>query len=202
MLFGLCVISASARFYIRIHIQKQLAIEDGILLFGISCLICAMALLFLFLNKMYLIGAAEIQLPGVVLPLDFITQAYDFQKLAAVSLILTWCSIVSVKFSYLFLFRKLIHRMRPMLIYWWFVAVFNAIISVYGTTVYIAACPDFYSPKSSKSCPLRWIKVATSPRNDCSLRQVQYAFGSGVRRSIALSVSQMILDIVGDLLSK
>lgn len=151
MLFGLCLISASARFYIRIHVQKQFAIEDGILLFGISCLICAMAVLFPMINKMYMVGAAETQMPGFVPPPDFITQAYDFQKLAAAALMLTWCAIVSVKFSYLFLFKKLIHRMRPMLIYWWFATIFNAIISAYGVTVYIAACPYFYSPKSCKS---------------------------------------------------
>lgn len=200
VLFSLCLISACARFYIRIHIQKQFAIEDGILLFGISCLTSAMAVLFPMINKMYLVGAAEVEMPGLVLPPDFLPQAWEFEKLAAVALILTWCSIVSVKFSYLFLFKKLISRMRPMIIYWWFATVFNAIISAYGATVYIAACPYFYSSKSRKWGPVWWVTRLLP--NDCSLHQVTCAFGSQVRRSIALSVSQMILDIIGDLLSK
>ncbi|KAI9876909.1 MAG: hypothetical protein M1830_005310 [Pleopsidium flavum] len=126
---------------------------------------------------MYLVGATEVGMPGIVLPADFIEQAFDFQKLVAVALILTWCSIVSVKFSYLFLFKRLIDRMPPMVIYWWVVAVFNGMISAYGAAVYIAACPDFYN-----------------------MRSLQCAFGKGVQKSIAFSVSQMILDIVGDLL--
>lgn len=114
-----------------------------------------MAVLFPMINKMYLVGAAVVEIPGLVLPPDFLLQAWEFEKLAAVALILTWCSIVSVKFSYLFLFKKLISRMRPMIIYWWFAAVFNAIISAYGVTVYIAACPYFYSQRSRKWGPVR-----------------------------------------------
>ncbi|KAL9133287.1 MAG: hypothetical protein Q9175_005537, partial [Cornicularia normoerica] len=108
-----------------------------------------MAMLFIFIDKLYLVGAAEADTPGIGLPSDFIEETFDLQKLVVVALILTWCSIASVKFSYLFLFKKLIGRLPPMIIYWWFVAAFNAIISAYGTAVYIAACPDFYSFKSS-----------------------------------------------------
>jgi len=129
-------------------VQKQLSSDDGILLFGIACLIAAMVLLFVFVDKMYMVGATETGMIGVELSLDFIEQAYDFQKLVTVALILTWCSIISVKFSYLFLFKKLINRMRPMIIYWWFTVVFNAMISAYGAAVYVAACPDYYNIKS------------------------------------------------------
>lgn len=99
---------------------------------------------------MYLVGATETGMLGVVLPADFIQQAFEFHKLVTVALILTWFSIVSVKFSYLFLFKRLIDRMPLMVIYWWVVAVFNGLISAYGAAVYIAACPDFYNMKSCK----------------------------------------------------
>jgi len=99
---------------------------------------------------MYLVGATETGMPGVVLPADFIQQAFEFHKLVTVALILTWFSIVSVKFSYPFLFKRLIDRMPLMVIYWWVVAVFNGLISAYGAAVYIAACPDFYNMKSCK----------------------------------------------------
>ena len=109
-----------------------------------------MALLYTFVDKMYLVEATETGMPGIQYPPDFIHQAFDFQKLVAVALILTWCSIVSVKFSYLFLFKRLIDRLRPMVIYWWIVAVFNGMISAYGAAVYIAVCPDFYNYKSCR----------------------------------------------------
>lgn len=195
----LCLISASARFYIRIRLQKQFSIDDGILLFGIACLVCAMVLLFTFIDKMYVVGASEAGLPGLVFPLDFLDQAFDFQKLVTVSLILTWCSIVAVKFSYLFLFRKLIDRIRPLVIYWWFVAVFNAMISAYGAAVYIAACPDFYSIEACESMSSGWAKTLLS---NLTFNLVQCAWGAGLQRSIAFSISQMVLDIVGDLLSE
>lgn len=114
-----------------------------------------MGLLFTFIDKMYLVGATEIGMPGIMLPPDFIEQAFDFQKLVAIALILTWCSIISVKFSYLFLFKRLIDRMPLLLMYWWVVFVFNAITSAYGAAVYIVACPDFYNLKSCKSLVAR-----------------------------------------------
>ena len=151
VLFALCLTSASARFYVRIRIQKQFSIDDGVLLFGIACLISAMALLFTFVDKMYLVGALENGIPMVQLPADFIEQAFDFQKLVVIALILTWCSMASVKFSYLFLFKKLINRVRSILIYWWFVVVFNALVAAYGASVYIVACPTFYNIEGRKS---------------------------------------------------
>ncbi|KAA6406929.1 MAG: hypothetical protein FRX48_09227 [Lasallia pustulata] len=177
VLFIICLISVCARFYIRVRIQKRFSADDGILLFGVCCLICAMVLLFIFVDRMYLVEASESGIPGIELPPDIMGQAYEYQKLLDIALILTWCSIVAVKFSYLSLFKKLIDGLRPMVVYWWFVVVFNAIISAYGATVYIANCPKFYN-----------------------IRVLQCTFGHGLQRSIALSVSQMILDIVGDLL--
>lgn len=148
VLFAICMVTSCARFYIRIGVQKTFSIDDGVLLFGVCCLIAGMGLLLNFADQMFLVGATESGMPNIELPPDFIEQAFDYQKLVTVALILTWCAIVAVKFSYLFLFRKLIDRLPPMITYWWFVVVFNGIISAYGATIYIAACPNFYSLKS------------------------------------------------------
>ena len=110
-----------------------------------------MVLLFKFVDKLYMVEALETGMTDVEFPADFVEEAFDFGKFVTVALILTWCSIVSVKFSYLFLFRKLIDRMHLMLIYWWVAVIFNALISMYGAAVYVAACPYYYSLKSRKS---------------------------------------------------
>ena len=149
-LFGLCLISACARFYIRLRIQKSFAIDDGILLFGIICVIAAMVLLHTFTDEMMLVGATETGLSGIDLPPDFISQAFDFQRLVTAGLILTWTAIVSVKYSYLFLFKRLIDRMPRMITYWWLAFTFNGIISAYGMAVYVAACPWYGNLKSCK----------------------------------------------------
>ena len=144
--------SACARYYIRIQVQKEFSSDDGILLFGICCLIVAIGLLLNFVDKMYIVGASESgNLVGVSLPDDFIEQAYDFRKWSTVALVLTWSAIVTVKFSYLFLFRRLVGRMPQMSMYWWFAAAYNGIISIYGAIVYVVACPDFYTIKACES---------------------------------------------------
>ena len=157
VLFGLCLVSACARYFIRIRLQKKFSIDDGILLFGIGCLIAAIAVLFTFVDKLYLAEAIESGTPFIELPPDFMEQAYDQHKLSIIVLILTWCSIVSVKFSYLFLFKKLIDRIPRMISYWWCVAAFTAVISAYGASVYVVACPYIYSARSGKYFPVQKI---------------------------------------------
>ena len=152
VLFALCIASACARYYVRIRIQKEFTSDDGILLLGIVCLIVAMGLLGTFIDKMYVIGASEAgNVVGVPLPSDFIQQAYDFQKLVTVALVLTWTAIVCVKFSYLFLFRRLISRLPHMTTFWWFAVVYNAVVSVYGVIIYGVACPHYNSLKACQS---------------------------------------------------
>ncbi len=141
------MISACARYYIRIHVQKQFSSDDGIVLFVIACLIAASGILLSIVDKLYLVGASESgDLVTVPLPGDFIEQACEFQKMVTVALIPTWCAIVSVKFSYLFLFRRLIGRLPRMITYWWIAVLYNAIISIYGAIVYGVVCSNFYSP--------------------------------------------------------
>lgn len=145
------MISAGARYYIRVVIQKQFSSNDGILLFGLLCLVAAISILLNIFDQMYLLAAAESgNLVNVSLPPDFIEQSYYFQKMVTVSLVLTWLAIVSVKFSYLFLFKRLIGRIPHMARYWWIAAVYNAMISLYGAIVYGVACPHYYTLRACK----------------------------------------------------
>lgn len=153
MFFIICLLSVFARFYIRLRIQRQIGIDDAFLLFGTGCLIAAVGLLFNYVNKMYMVEAFIIGVPNVELGPNFVEDAFWFQKVIAVALILTWCSLVAVKFGFLFIFKKLVNRLRPLLIFWWVTVIFNAAVSAYGASVYIAACPHFYSFKSCKSFP-------------------------------------------------
>lgn len=150
-LLVICLIAAATRFYVRIRVQKQVSIDDGFLLFGICCLISAVGILFTVVDNMYMVEALLYNEPNLQLPPDWIKRSFDYQKFATIALILTWCSIVSVKFSFLFLFGKLVDRVRPMVIYWWVVVLFNVAIAGYGASVYVLACPWFYSIKSSES---------------------------------------------------
>lgn len=143
------MISACARFYIRIRVQKQLSLDDAFLLFGICCFICALAILFTYIDDMYMTAAFLFHFKNMELSPDFVQKSFYYHKMGAVSMTLTWCSIVSVKFSFLFLFRRLIDRVTVMVTYWWFITVFNVAIAGYGAAAYFLACPYFYSLKAS-----------------------------------------------------
>ena len=148
VLFVVSLVSVFARFYIRLRVQKQAGIDDAFLLLGTGCLIVAIVLLFLFINKMYMAEALLFGVPDVEVTPTFVDDALWYHKISAVGLIMAWCSLMSVKFCFLVLFGKLVDRIRPMVRHWWFATIFNIIVSVYGVAVYIAACPYFDSLKA------------------------------------------------------
>ena len=98
-------------------------------------------------DKMYLVEALSIGLPGADISPDFLQQSYEFHKWITVTLMLAWCAIMAVKFSFLFLFRKLIDRIQPLVIYWWVVTAFNVVVLGYGVSVYYVACPYYDDPR-------------------------------------------------------
>ncbi|KAG7009687.1 short-chain dehydrogenase [Physcia stellaris] len=176
--FALCLLSAASRFYIRLRIQKQLSFDDGFLLFGLCCLVCALVILYtMAIDKMYLVLALTTKLPNAEIPPDFLEQSYDFHKWITITLMLSWSAIMAVKFSFLFLFRKLIDRIKPLTMYWWVVTVFNIAVLGYGVSVYYLACPYYYDPRNFQ----------------CSLP-------SGVALTMRHSIAQTVLDLIGDLL--
>lgn len=148
------MISACARYYIRVFVQKQFSSDDGILLFGLLCLVAAVSVLLNTFDQMYVVAAPESgNLDHVSFPADFIEQSYYFQKMVTVSLVLSWLALVSVNFSYLLLFKRIIGRIPHMVRHWWIAAVYNAMMSIYGAIVYGVACPHYDSPTSGKVSP-------------------------------------------------
>jgi hypothetical protein len=118
-------------------VQKRLFADDGFLLLGVCCLSSAMGVLYTMFDKMYLAQALILKAFNEVnIPPDFIQQTFDYHKMVWVVLFLTWTAIMSVKFSFLFLFRALISRIRPMMIYWWSVTIFNVALLGYGFAAY------------------------------------------------------------------
>ena len=100
------------------------------------------------MDKLYLVEALAADSIPLNLPVDFLHQVAVFERLATGALVLTWCSIISVKFSYLFLFRKLIDRLHQLKIYWWIAVVFNGAISIYGLIIYAAVRPWYCTTNS------------------------------------------------------
>ena len=161
-----------------------------------------MALLFIFVDDLFLVEALEGNTIPANLPVDFLQRVFDFEKLVVGALVLTWCAIISVKFSYLFLFRKLIDRIRPMVIYWWVAVVFNALISIYGIIIYAVVRPWYCTTISGTSSILALTRPYVLVTLTDGFASVECLQGNGLDKSFAFAISQMVLDIFGDLMSK
>ena len=136
--------STSARLYIRIRLQKKFSIDDGLLIVALCCLIIALSMMYsCAINNMYFEEAFTTNLPGAHLPADPLQDANAFHKWATIILMLSWCAIVAVKFSFLFFFRKLIDRIPSLVIYWWIVVFLNIAVFGYGLAVQYVSCPYF-----------------------------------------------------------
>ena len=154
VLFVLSLLCVGGRFYTKLRIRKQrLGYDDAFILFGTCCMVCSVGLLYAYIDSMYLVEALlfGVQDPTFIPPADAIKQSFYFQRMVAASLVLSWITITCVKFSFLALFRSLIDRLPPMLLYWKIVVVFNALICIYSALVYLVVCPYFGNLKACKS---------------------------------------------------
>ena len=145
------MLSVIARFYIRIVVQRSFSVDDGFVLAGTACLVGAFVVLMVSLDTEYMIEAFVFNLPGLELSPDFLQRTTTVQQTTAAVVTLSWCAVASVKFSFLFLFRKLIARVRYMTIYWWFVVIVNLGVLGYGCSVYFVSCPHIFTFQAGKS---------------------------------------------------
>lgn len=202
MLFALALIGVGVRLIFRIAIQRQFAVDDAVLILGACTLIAAFVIMYVeVVDRMYMAVALQLGTPGVMPPgnppgdMKAVTQLiYDFHTWVTVTLMLSWCSIMAAKFSFLAFFWKLIDRIHGMKIYWWVVFTLQVGILGYGISVYYLACPYFDDPRACKYSSSRfkgWILIDS----------VECSTGKGKRLLLTHSFTQMSLDIFGDLLS-
>ncbi|KAI4184917.1 MAG: hypothetical protein LQ346_006018 [Caloplaca aetnensis] len=189
VLLGLCALSVTLRFYIRVRLQRDFSIDDAFLIVAFGCLICAMVVLYTAtLNNLYLVHDLSTALPFAMsmgfpiedMPADsaFLQPVYEYLKWITVNQTLAGCSVFAVKFSFLFLFRKLIDRLPRLITYWWFALAFNIAAFGYCFSTNFLNCP-YYNDRASL------YKCATP---------------SGVARLMRHGIAQTAVDIIGDLL--
>ena len=126
-LFGLAILAAIARAYIRARILKQLAIEDGLLLFAVICLCATTILNYVALSNLY--NALDVILLGSGTQLgNLLGEVPTESKEQDAAATLWWLVIFPVKLAYLFFFRKFILRVRVLNTWWWCVIAFMVCI--------------------------------------------------------------------------
>ena len=75
------------------------------------------------------------------LPQDMLGLVHRFQVILFTYIPITWLSIFLAKFSYLWFFRQLVDRIRPLVIYWRVVMVLTSAVGVLCFLQAFIACP-------------------------------------------------------------
>ncbi|USP76826.1 uncharacterized protein yc1106_04100 [Curvularia clavata] len=179
VLLALCVVAVVVRFIIRFRVQKlSFSIDDGFLLVAFGLLICSLVIMYTqVIWRMYIIVALQTRVRGVMPPSDWMQISFHFHKWVTVCGMLAWASVVAVKLSFLFFFKKLIDRLPLLNLYWWLVVFFNLASLRYGTAIWYVGCPYYFD-----------------------LRELQCATGSYKKLLVRHSTAQMTLDLLGDAL--
>ena len=142
------------RLYIRLHIQKEFGWDDKFLIFGVCCIISAAGVTCTILDLMYELQGLVYADPatiGIEYALSILPKLPEYRRRNTTALILAWCSICCVKFSFLAMFRLLIRQLPNMIRYWYFTVALNVVVFCYGGTVFAVSCPYFTKENIEKS---------------------------------------------------
>lgn len=125
---------------IRLHYQKRLSIDDAFLVFAEICLCASVGLLYTFVDGLFLEEALLTRPSSTIVPPDLDDQLIRFHLLSSVYLVLTYTTIFSVKFSFLFFFRILVCRIHKMVIYWWIVIAVTSVAWIWCAISIFVPC--------------------------------------------------------------
>ena len=132
---------AIARTAFRFHTSRRFEIDDGFLVFAILTMTASMALAHFVLPLEYLQNYAAL---GEIQPdTNFAMEMFKAKNLENASTITVSVSIYSVKFCYMFFFKKLVARVRKVRIWWWFVFAVLVPLSVIGILFDFTICPIY-----------------------------------------------------------
>lgn len=137
--FGVAIVAATARAYIRIFHIKRIHADDYLFCLATLTLIAGAGLFYVFIGDYFLFRAiSEGRTPP---PLDFMQKITDAATYALIAQLLCWTTIFSVKLSFLLYFRALVDRLYKVELWWWFnIVVFVPIAAIMISGPFIA-CP-------------------------------------------------------------
>ena len=127
--------------YIKVSKFHRLFSDDWLFLFAVCCLVAGTTMVFLTLpyNQTEVNVGAGVEAP----PPDF-THQLDFDvKFQDAASFLTNGAIFSVKFSFLFFFRRLLERTGKLQRLWWFTFIFTIPSAIICMCTEFIACPAF-----------------------------------------------------------
>ena len=124
---------------VRARRMQKLHIDDYFLILAILTLICSFGLMMAGLSNLYLFDDV---LAGKALPpTDLIQIASNAALYFCLEKTFTWTTIYVVKFSFLFVFRSLVRRIKAPEILWWFTSITCVPIACISITAPWIMCP-------------------------------------------------------------
>ena len=150
MSLALALMLAIVRTYLRLRKFRRFFVDDYFFFFAALSLSAGSGLLYLDLPYLYIQVGVEsgLQTPSA----QFIQQIALDQKLVYAATILFWAATFGVKFSFLFLFKSLIRRVRYLNILWWCVLVVLVPSAILCSCDVFIACSEF-GFKAAGECP-------------------------------------------------
>lgn len=141
IILGFTVILAIGRVYIKINKFHRVFADDVLFMLATFLLIAGTVMTFLTLpyNQTEVNVGAGVESP----PSDLQHQLdFDVKFQDSASMLLN-ASIYTVKFSFLFFFRLLLHRTGKLQIWWWFVFIITIPCAVVCMCTEFMVCPAF-----------------------------------------------------------
>ena len=195
VLFTFASLAVVARTALRLRYQKRLFIDDAFLFFAEICLCASFGLLYAYVDSAYLDEALLIRPEVAEIPPNFLHRLLNFHALSDAFLILTYASIFSVKFGFLFLFRVLVRRVRKLVFFWWMALAITTVAWIVCTVGQVLPCLYFDMRAS--------MFTLGSLISNVALRCYPAACGqnSQLRKTIGISAMTISLDMITDIIS-
>ena len=152
-LFGLALATASARTYIRFKKFHRVFTDDVLFFFAIVCLVSSVGLLYASLPSVYdsLDLSISTKPPSTAFVEAFIEHLPHNHSILATWSFFIGAVILSIKFVFMFHFRRLVERVRILMLWWWCVLAILVLASPLWLFQFLIVCPATGSAVPGKS---------------------------------------------------
>jgi hypothetical protein len=192
--YSFALVVATVRMSVKVLAQRRLQLDDCFLIFACICLTGATAIMQWGIPVVYQVAQFTLHPAHTEQSTDLMQLKVWNQRVIFAQIPLSWAAIFAAKFSYLFFFRHLIDRMRPLIIYWRVVVTFTAMAAIPCILSVFIGC----SRVDSQICEF----PSSSTDSTLTNTAVGCAKISGVVNYFRLSIIITALDLVTDLTSR
>lgn len=142
-MFGIAIITYGFRTYCRARMIKGFFADDVMLLCAIICLVAETGAVFASLQDDYDTTTVVLNGGDPALVIKVLGSAVLTSRLQNTAWTLCWFVLFGVKLSFLFFFRRLVHRVRDLRIWCYAVIIFTTLSGLASLVCSWLTCPYF-----------------------------------------------------------